>query len=759
MLFAGTSSASPPPAAIPANLGARLQGLLRHEEASPGLRFDGQNRVRVRIRLNGGRGAAEVRAAVAREGAAVDALADSMTSELAAWVPIARLSAVASAAGVQAVLPLRASRSRFRGAPSLQPAALKPHAPSQASGPIGVTALAGRYTGAGVTVGVIFDSFNKCTSCSTTAADDIASGNLPGAGNPNGDTTPVVVVEESPNDFDSDGGRAMLQIIYGLAPKARLCFATVDDTQTSMAAAIASLANPAGTCKANIIVDGVAFNDEPFFSDGAIGEAVNQVTAAGVTYIASAGDDASGIYDGTFNPLFRTDLGAGAIGNLKLDQVPAALTAGGYHNFSTTGGQQIAFTLKPAIFGVPLIFQWDDPFSASKITADYNLIVFDSAGNYRSDLSGIDDNFATGEPLESVDFAGHGPYQIVISLASPATASTARHLRIVDEDSFRTVTGLPANAFFPSIRGHAGAAGAIAVSTYPFTDSTVTENYASYGPFTNVFDASGNRLPTPQTRLKPEVSGFDGLDTTFFPPGGTDPDGDGFPNLFGSAASASSVAGVAALAIQAAGGSATPAQVSAWLDASGSHAAVWATPDGFGYVNAVRATTLAAGGKLGTVATTVQLSSAQNPSAPGDAVTFSAHVAAQAASGVPSGIVTFFDGISRQKSAALDGSGNASVQFLNLDPGNSTIVAAYGGDGTTDTASVSSPLTQVVTLTTATPDAGTVTDAGTADAGTAPAQPAGKSGCSSTGSAGAMCMLAALSLLAAARARRRRAPL
>ena len=129
--------------------------------------------------------------------------------------------------------------------------------------------------GAGITVGVLSDSFDAATvdavgqSLADHAADDVASGDLPGPGNPYGHLTPVTVLADGdPADTaNTDEGRAMLQIMHDLAPGAALAFCTNGATPAEFAANVRALrANATAPC--DVLVDDAVFDEEPFFSDG-----------------------------------------------------------------------------------------------------------------------------------------------------------------------------------------------------------------------------------------------------------------------------------------------------------------------------------------------------------------------------------------------------------------------------------------------------------------------------------------------------------
>ena len=82
--------------------------------------------------------------------------------------------------------------------------------------------------------------------------------------------------------------------------------------------------------------------------------------------------------------------------------------------------------------------------------------------------------------------------------------------------------------------------------------------FSSAGGVPILFDKDGNRLAQPVVRMKPEVTGPDGGNTTFFFADFTGFAGlvpgepDGWPNFFGTSASAPHTAAVAALMMDAA---------------------------------------------------------------------------------------------------------------------------------------------------------------------------------------------------------------
>src|SRR5258708_2050803 len=172
--------------------------------------------------------------------------------------------------------------------------------------------------GQGIKVGVISDSYN--TQPGNLAQIDVQNYDLPGIGNPN-NSTPVQVVKES-NGKGSDEGRAMLQIIHDVAPMASLAFRTGFISEGDFAGGINEL-RQAGC---DIIVDDITYITEPFFQDGPVARAVDNVKANGATYFSAAGNYGTKSYPHVFVPgssNAHNFCGGAAIPNISLKPDPS----------------------------------------------------------------------------------------------------------------------------------------------------------------------------------------------------------------------------------------------------------------------------------------------------------------------------------------------------------------------------------------------------------------------------------------------------
>lgn len=406
--------------------------------------------------------------------------------------------------------------------------------------------------GSGIKVGVLSDSYDNLNG----AALGISTGNLPGPGNPNGFTTPVQVIEDIPSG-GSDEGRAMIEIIHDLAPGAQQLFATAVNGQPSFAANIIALKD-AG-CK--VIVDDVRYFDEPFFQDGVIAQAVNTVAAAGVTYFASAGNYGNQSYENSYR--------AGVYnypdeGNIDV------------HNFAAAGNPDvfwIPLTLAPGSY--TFILQWDEPFPSVSggAGAQTDLDLYYGINGSTATFSAAFDNLG-GDPLEilQLNVAGGTRYLMINKFAGPNPG----RLKIVIRGgnlSFSNNT-IPGQGMATGY-GHSSANGAIAAAAAPFNktpafgvDPPVLESFSSKGDITILFDENGNRLASPITRAKPDLTAIDGANTSFF---GSDSnnDADALPNFFGTSAAAPHAAAVAALMLQSRNGQPfTPSQMKAAMQNS-----------------------------------------------------------------------------------------------------------------------------------------------------------------------------------------------
>ncbi len=442
--------------------------------------------------------------------------------------------------------------------------------------------------GSGVTIGVLSDSYgselrgdDSGDPTRTTVAQDIASGDLPNN---------VLVLQDGTSvAADGDEGRAMLQIIHDVAPGATLAFHTATGGQTAFANAIRALAAPTsqGGAGADVLVDDLFYFTEPIFMDGVISDAINEVTAAGVTYFSAAGNNR----DDAFYDVFR-DSGVDGDTIAAIDAVFTG-NAGPLHDWNPNPSVFSPYVemVVPVGEDFSLSFQWDEPylrFGDFAPTSDLDIFITQvAAGTGEETLltAGVADNvFGSGgdlrDPIEIVDVVnteGSSPLRIrmYVTAFDPPDDVAANIMagiffssaggefietfdpKVIGNESTGALIDAPQFGA-STVFGHVDAAGSIAVGAAAYFNTPAVNTgisqpflntFSSLGSYPVVFDPDGNRLLTPQTITGVDIVAPDGGNTTFFgddlPSSFFDPDS--APNFFGTSAAAPHAAAVAAL--------------------------------------------------------------------------------------------------------------------------------------------------------------------------------------------------------------------
>jgi len=432
--------------------------------------------------------------------------------------------------------------------------------------------------GTGVKVGVISVSYN----CLLGAASDIATGNLP-------DNVDVVndlsYPTECINLSANDEGRAMLEIIYDVAPGAQLAFRTGYRGTGDMIAAIYDLVQ-AGC---NIIVSDLLVLYQPFFMDGFVAQTADMAASRfGVSFFAAAGN---------YNGYSWQSPDGFQSSNVSAPWDNSSI----FHQFGTTAdGQPIYYqnvTFPYSYKTYFLLLQWDDPFYSTTgsvgassdvdIFLLYNgtIVTYSNADNIGKDAYEVLDI----NPI--IDGSYTGAATVTFSLAITLKAGPPPSILRIISNSATFEFATPDSPTVWSIANGANTAAVGAVNAYrtPWNHYSPPEPraYSSTGPTPILFDVNGNRLKQPEIRKQPRFMGPDGVQTTFF--GVLKPDGIWrFP---GTSASSPNAAAVAALLLQS-NESFTPKEIYGTIGSScipmGQHAG-FNYSYGYGFVDALHA--------------------------------------------------------------------------------------------------------------------------------------------------------------------------
>lgn len=525
-----------PPAEQAEQLGLAASG--------PGSLLRDGNRILADVRFESG-AAAAVDALRAAGAEVVDVSRRYQTVTVAARA--ADLPAIGAVARVGGVTEVLAPIVRAAGCPS---GATVSEGDAQLNAANARTSFA--LDGAGVTVGILSDSFDRAATdvfglspIATHAHEDVLDGDLPGTGNPCGSAAPVGVLDDSAGE-GADEGRAMAQIVHDLAPGAAIDFASAFTGETAFANNVRALAN-AG---AQVIADDVAYFEEPFFQDGPVAQAINEVTGAGASYFSAAGND--NLIDAKGNdiasweaPAFR-DSGECPSALVELSEEfeaeeekiekekgvptpePVGLHPDACVDFDPGAGTDETFGItvsEGATLTVDL--QWAEPWYG--VSTDLDAYLIDQNGKVAA--GSIEDNVGVSQrPVEILQWENETSSAQTVQLAVnrfSGTASPRLKFALLQNGGGVTATDYPESSggpggdvVGPTVFGHAGAAAAIGVGAVRYSDGSKPERYSSRGPVKHYFGPVVNASPAPPTGeqviSKPDLVATDCGATSFF---------------------------------------------------------------------------------------------------------------------------------------------------------------------------------------------------------------------------------------------------
>lgn len=414
-------------------------------------------------------------------------------------------------------------------------------------------------TGAGIKVGILSDSFDVLGG----AAADVAAGDLP---------ADVQVLEEGPAG-SHDEGRAMAELVHQIAPDAEIAFTTATNGEADFAAGISALV--ADGCQ--VIVDDVAYLDEPFFQQGgAIDAAVQQAVADGVSYFTAAGNEGNDYIQQDFVPL-----------HLALPGLPPGASV---QNFGSVAAPQPWLDVTVPAGGQAIFdLQWDQPYAGS--ADSLGLALFDANGNV---VATATTDQAGGEPDQVLTWTNTTQRTGLRLVLYANGGTTPPGLFKIIAYGNGSIDSTAAGQGSGSVIGHemvpgANTVGAMAWSASPaFSGSDTPESFSSVGSGTFLLGPNGTPLAVPQSTQKVDFLAPDGSMTSVLAP------------FYGTSAAAANAAGVAALVMQA-DPALSPTQLSQILEQTATPAYGGSMATGAGLLDASSAVQMALGFAHGAV--------------------------------------------------------------------------------------------------------------------------------------------------------------
>ena len=393
-------------------------------------------------------------------------------------------------------------------------------------------------SGAGVKVGVLSDSYNALNG----AAAGVASGDLPAG---------VQVLTDYLSPDATDEGRAMAEIVHDVAPGSAIAFSTAFvGGEAGFAQNIRGLA----TAGCKIITDDVSYFAEPFFQDGLVAQAIDDVvTNNNVAYFTAAGNSGRSSYQSPYSSVSFSD---------------PAYAAGTFSAHDFGGGDKRQSITIPAGGQIIISFQWDDPFftvsGGAGAQTDMDLLVYFN-NVYQPSLSSVGNNIGD-DPVEIIGLSNGGGAAATIELVLVKRAGPDPTL--VKWVNFGSTVPIEYDTRSSTAVGHGNtrlgaSVGAAAWYSTPAFNAGLTtaiiEPFSSAGGTPVLFNTAGQRIAT-VVRQKPDITAADGGNTTFFY-ADSPSDADAFPNFFGTSAAAPHAAAVAALMQEKSGNTLSPATI------------------------------------------------------------------------------------------------------------------------------------------------------------------------------------------------------